>query len=87
MRYSSLHPHGDAGLSIFMKIRLNGEDYEIPGELTLEELLESLSINPGRVAVEVNLQVIKRSQFGTFRIKEGDIVEIVNFVGGGQDGE
>ncbi len=66
-----------------MKIRLNGEDYEIEGELTLEELLRRLSILPERVAVEVNLQVIRKNDFKDFKVKDGDVVEIVNFVGGG----
>ncbi|MCX7793873.1 MAG: sulfur carrier protein ThiS [Thermodesulfovibrionales bacterium] len=70
-----------------MKIRLNGQDYEIERELTIEELLEWLSIIPERVAVEVNLQVIKKHDYKIFKIKDGDTVEIVNFVGGGQDGK
>jgi sulfur carrier protein len=70
----------------FMKIVLNGKDFEIEKELTIQELLERLSIRPERVAVEVNLQVIKKAKFQEHILKDGDRVEIVNFVGGGQDG-
>lgn len=50
---------------------------------TIQELLEELKIDPGRVAVEVNLSVIRKAEFGIFRLNDGDSVEIVNFVGGG----
>ncbi|MFN3739342.1 MAG: sulfur carrier protein ThiS [Thermodesulfovibrionales bacterium] len=66
-----------------MKIRLNGEYFEIERELTVEELLRRLSILPERVAVEVNLKVVRKPDFKDFYIKDGDVVEIVNFVGGG----
>ena len=66
-----------------MKIRLNGDAREVPGPLTVSDLLEHLDIDPRRVAVEQNLNVIKRGTYETTRIDEGDEVEIVNFVGGG----
>lgn len=65
-----------------MLIRVNGEDYFTQRE-TLLELLEELKIIPERVAVEVNLQIIRRADFPKVRLKEGDSIEIVNFVGGG----
>ena len=66
-----------------MKIRLNGDPLELPGELTILQLLEQLQIDPRRVAVEHNLTIIKRDRLATTTIAEGDEVEIVNFVGGG----
>ena len=66
-----------------MKIRLNGEPFELASELTILQLLEQLQIDPRRVAVEHNLTIIKRDRLGTTTIDEGDEVEIVNFVGGG----
>lgn len=66
-----------------MKIRLNGDPLELPGELTILQLLEQLQIDPRRVAVEHNLTIIKRDRLATTMIGEGDEVEIVNFVGGG----
>lgn len=65
-----------------MKIKVNGEDYETVCP-TLGGLLEELKVIRERVAVEVNLDIIKRADVPGFPIKEGDAVEIVNFVGGG----
>jgi thiamine biosynthesis protein ThiS len=64
-------------------ISLNGEPYDLPGPLTVSELLSHLRIDPRRVAIELNLTVLKRSTFDTHVVGEGDHVEIVNFVGGG----
>jgi len=50
---------------------------------TIVELLQELEINPQRVVVEVNLEIIKRDRFSEYKIKDGDSIEIVNFVGGG----
>ncbi len=66
-----------------MTIRLNGDRYEIPAPLTVNELLTRLEIDARRVAVELNLTVLKRSAFDSTLVQEGDEVEIVNFVGGG----
>ncbi len=67
-----------------MRIRLNGDPYDLPGPLTVSELLARLGIDGRRVAVEHNLIVLKRAAFDTTRLREGDEVESVNFVGGGQ---
>ena len=66
-----------------MTIRLNGDPHELPGPVAVSELLSRLQIDPRRVAVELNLTVLKRHTFETTIIREGDEVEIVNFVGGG----
>ena len=66
-----------------MKLTINGETTEITKAETLSELLEELKIVSGRVAVEVNQSVIRKAEFGAFRLHDGDTVEIVNFVGGG----
>ncbi|MCX7914270.1 MAG: sulfur carrier protein ThiS [Thermodesulfovibrionales bacterium] len=63
-------------------IKLNGETYNTEKE-TLLELLSELKIIPERVVVEVNLEIIKRADLAKIKLKEGDSVEIVNFVGGG----
>ncbi|ACI21477.1 MULTISPECIES: sulfur carrier protein ThiS [Thermodesulfovibrio] len=65
-----------------MKLKLNGNDIDVKAK-TIEELLKELDINPQRVVVEVNLEIIKRDRFADYKIKEGDSIEIVNFVGGG----
>jgi thiamine biosynthesis protein ThiS len=64
-------------------IILNGDPHEIVRPVTVTELLAQLSIDSRRVAVEHNLVVLKRSRFDDVVVREGDQVEIVNFVGGG----
>jgi thiamine biosynthesis protein ThiS len=66
-----------------VQITLNGDRFELSGPLTITDLLAQLSIDARRVAVEHNQVVVKRAAFETTRIREGDQVEIVNFVGGG----
>lgn len=66
-----------------MRIKLNGEPFDLEGSVTIAGLLAHLQIDPRRVAVEHNLVIVRRSAFDTTRINEGDEVEIVNFVGGG----
>ena len=66
-----------------LRITLNGEAHEIAEPLTVAALLAQLDIDPRRVAVEHNLVVLKRDAFATTMVREGDAVEIVNFVGGG----
>ena len=66
-----------------MTIRLNGEPFDIPGPVTISALLAELNIDPRIVAVEHNVVVVKRQQYETTMIGEGDEIEIVRFVGGG----
>ena len=66
-----------------MTIKLNGEPHDLPGPLTVSQLLTRLHINPHRVAVELNLTVLKRATYDSTTLGENDEVEIVNFVGGG----
>jgi sulfur carrier protein len=66
-----------------MTIRLNGDPFEIDRPLSVAELLSRLAIDPRRVAVEHNLTILKRDAFAHIIVREGDQVEIVNFVGGG----
>jgi thiamine biosynthesis protein ThiS len=66
-----------------LHITLNGDRTEVAGPLTVGELLTRLEIDARRVAVEHNLIVVKRAAFGDTVVRDGDQVEIVNFVGGG----
>ena len=66
-----------------MRLKINGETKDNIRAATLKELLEELGIISGRVAVEVNAAIVKRADYDTFRLKDGDVLEIVNFVGGG----
>jgi thiamine biosynthesis protein ThiS len=64
-------------------ITLNGERFEIDRPMTVTDLLARLDIDPRRVAIEHNLAILKRQKFPDVVVREGDTVEIVNFVGGG----
>jgi thiamine biosynthesis protein ThiS len=70
-------------MTSFMTITLNGDRYDIPAPVSVTALLESLDIDSRRVAVEHNLVILKRTAFNDTLVREGDNVEIVNFVGGG----
>jgi sulfur carrier protein len=66
-----------------IKITLNGDPFETSGPVTVSELLLRLEIDERRVAIEHNLVVLKRPTFERTEVRDGDLVEIVNFVGGG----
>ena len=68
-----------------MKIRLNGEAKETEEGTTLPALVQSLSLAPERIAIEVNGEVVRRAEWPRVTLKEGDRVEVVHFVGGGQE--
>ena len=67
-----------------MQIHVNGERRELKDELQLSDLLQELSLAPERVAVELNHEVVRRNDWPNTILKEGDRVEIVHFVGGGE---
>lgn len=56
---------------------------ELQHGLTIESLLANLDLDPHLVAVEMNLEIISKADYGTQEISEGDRIEIVHFVGGG----
>ena len=64
-------------------INVNGEKKEITEGLTIAQLLEELDIRPGRVVIELNRDIVSREAYGSAILKEGDMLEIVHFVGGG----
>ncbi len=69
-----------------VKLQINGEPREVPAGpegLTILALLSHLEIAPGQVAVEVNSEVVRKALHAEHRLRAGDEVEIVTFVGGG----
>jgi len=66
-----------------MQITVNGEDKALTGTMTIEDFLQNLGINPRKVAVERNLEIVPKSTFGTAMVEDGDRLEIVHFIGGG----
>lgn len=66
-----------------MQITLNGQARQIAEGVTIAELLDELRLAGKPVAVEVNLELVPRSQHAQRRLAEGDRLEIVTLVGGG----
>jgi thiamine biosynthesis protein ThiS len=66
-----------------ISITVNGEPMAAPSGATVTQLLESLALRTGRVAIERNLQILKRSEWASTQVAAGDRYEIVQFVGGG----
>ncbi|MCI4626844.1 MAG: sulfur carrier protein ThiS [Candidatus Magnetoovum sp. WYHC-5] len=66
-----------------MEIILNGEAYLVKRANTVSGLLDELGVKSELVAVEINMNIIKRADYINKKINGGDRVEIVNFVGGG----
>jgi sulfur carrier protein len=66
-----------------MRMIVNGETLEMANVETVQDLLKELQVDPARVIVEINLSIVRKSEFSTFKLHDGDKVEIVNFVGGG----
>ena len=71
-------------LEPIVRIQINGEQREFPrSSLSLDELIDTLSLAPQRIAVEVNKTIVQRSDWEKTRLRDGDQIEIVHFVGGG----
>lgn len=66
-----------------MKVTVNGETRELAADSTLQSLLESLDMTRGRVAVEINQEIIPRSKHSEHLLHDGDKIEIIHAVGGG----
>jgi sulfur carrier protein len=66
-----------------MRIWLNGESREAADDITVAEFLSELDLSPQRVAVEVNLEIVPRSQHGARHLSQDDRLEVVTLVGGG----
>jgi thiamine biosynthesis protein ThiS len=66
-----------------IEIVVNGETRNAPAGLNLGELLVLIGIEPGRVAVEQNGEIIPKGKWNSTTIGSGDQLEIVHFVGGG----
>lgn len=66
-----------------MHILLNGEAHELPENCLLSDLLATLDLQNKRFAVEINEQLIPRSEHAGHRLQTNDRVEIVQAIGGG----
>jgi sulfur carrier protein len=66
-----------------MTLQINGESRSFPDGLTVATLVGQLGMKTDRVAVELNLEIVPRSNWDSTHLKDGDKLEIVHFVGGG----
>lgn len=66
-----------------MLVQVNGERMELPDGATIATLIERLTLTGKRLAVEVNEDIVPRSQHPEFSLNEGDRVEVVHAIGGG----
>lgn len=64
-------------------VTVNGKDRRVPAGLTVFTLLESLDLNPSLVVVERNREIVDRETYPDVSVQEGDVLELVHFVGGG----
>ncbi|CAI8735681.1 Sulfur carrier protein ThiS [compost metagenome] len=69
--------------AVRMRIQLNGEPFELPDGESVAALLNRLDLAGRRVAVELNLDIVPRSQHDSTALNEGDQVEVVHAIGGG----
>jgi thiamine biosynthesis protein ThiS len=70
-------------VNVSVEVRVNGEERRVPAGISVAEMLMEIGIDPRRVAVERNLEVVPRSSLDGVQIEDGDAYEIVHFVGGG----
>ncbi len=66
-----------------MQVTINGEDRQFPNPLTVVQLLDSLGLDARKVALERNLEIVPRSTYEQVVVGDGDRLEIVHFIGGG----
>ncbi len=72
-----MSPDGSLG------VRVNGEHRRVLGGISITQMLNEIGVDPAKVAVERNLEIVPRSTFGEVCVEDGDDYEIVHFVGGG----
>jgi thiazole synthase len=66
-----------------MRVTINGEERGFEASLTVHQLLGEIGLDPRKVAVERNLEIVPRSQYESIAVTDGDRLEIVHFIGGG----
>jgi len=66
-----------------LNVILNGEARQLPGPVSIAGMLAGLGLDPAKIAVERNLAIVPRSTYDSVTVEEGDRLEIVHFIGGG----
>jgi thiazole synthase len=76
-------PSASSGPADSLSVKINGEHRRVVGGISVADLLNELGLDPLRVAVERNLDIVPRANLGEVCVEDGDDYEIVHFVGGG----
>ena len=66
-----------------MRVSINGDEQDIENGISLQQLLDELAMNRGRIAIELNGEIVPRSNFAEQILTAGDRLEIVQAIGGG----
>jgi len=66
-----------------MRVTLNGDARELGDGITVAQLVRDLGLGARRIAVEINLDVVPRADYAARALRDGDVIEIVQFIGGG----
>jgi sulfur carrier protein len=64
-------------------VKINGEEVNIEGELSLEEVIVNQGCAIEKTVVELNGEIVPKAQYKQTNIKDGDALEVISFVGGG----
>lgn len=62
---------------------LNGKNIDLQEQITIEELLNKYDLDPKKVVVEVNMEIVDDEVYSTYLLKNEDSIEVISFVGGG----
>ncbi|MCK5574433.1 MAG: sulfur carrier protein ThiS [Sphingomonadales bacterium] len=72
-------------MSKAISITINGDTKNVDDGMSAKALLTSLGLDPNKVALERNREIVPRSTYGDVEIVDGDQLEIVHFIGGGTE--
>lgn len=72
--------------SIMIMVKINGKEENIE-EATILDILKSKNIEPQMVAVELNSKILEKDEFAITKVKDGDNIELLFFMGGGERDE
>lgn len=66
-----------------MKITVNGKEEELSESINIDVFVEHFGYDRKKIALEINKEIVTKSMYGSVEISEGDVIEVVTFVGGG----
>jgi thiamine biosynthesis protein ThiS len=66
-----------------MELTINGRAEDLPADMSVADVLGHFGVDAGRAVVELNREIIPRDRYGVTLVKAGDVIELVEVVGGG----